>query len=134
MRKTRELAAREQPLGDAWKPPAEGSRWNHTGKAALADSAQLALEDETFTDIIPIYAAAAISDDHEDAINPKSYTAATESLPAEKWDTATKEELDVIGQHHVCGDFMELPEGRMALPSHWVYAIKRDGAAHVQRS
>ena len=28
---------------------------------------------------------------------------------------------------------MELPEGRKALPSHWVYNIKRDGAGNVQR-
>ena len=28
---------------------------------------------------------------------------------------------------------MELPEGRNALPSHWVYKIKRDGAGNVQR-
>jgi hypothetical protein len=40
----------------------------------------LALQDEEFADIIPIYAAAAISDNHEDGIdNPKSYKAATES-------------------------------------------------------
>ena len=28
---------------------------------------------------------------------------------------------------------MELPEGRKALPSHWGYKIKRDGAGNVQR-
>jgi len=84
--------------------------------------------------MIPIYAAAAISDDHEDGIDdPKSYNAATESPLAEKWDTAMKEELDAIAQHQVFGDFMELPEGRKALPSHWAYKIKRDGAGNVQR-
>jgi len=40
--------------------------------------------------MIATYAAAAISDDHEDAINPKSYKAASKSLLAEKWDTAMK--------------------------------------------
>jgi len=28
---------------------------------------------------------------------------------------------------------VELPEGRKALPSHWVFKIKRDGAGNVQR-
>jgi len=80
----------------------------------------LALEDEEFEDMIPMYAAAAISNnhDHEDGIDdPKSYKAATESTLTEKWDTAMKEDLDAIGQHQVLGDFVELPEGRKPLPS-----------------
>jgi hypothetical protein len=60
--KSREFVGLETSLGEAWKPPAEGSRRNRAGK--LAESAQLALEDEEFEDMIPIYAAAAISDDH----------------------------------------------------------------------
>jgi len=119
-------------LGDAWKPPGEGSRRNRAG--TLAASAQLALEDEEFEDVIPIHAAAVISDDHEDGIdNPKSYKAATESPLTNKWDTAMKEELDAIGHHQVFGDCVELLEGRKASPSHWVYKIKRDGAGNVQR-
>jgi len=120
-KKSRELAGLETSLGDEWKPPAEGSRRNRAGKDTLAESAQLALEDEEFEDMIPIYAAAAISNnhDHEDGIDdPKSYKAATESSLAEKWDMAMKEELDAVGQHLVFGDFVELPEGRKALPSH----------------
>jgi len=132
-KKSRELAGLETSLGDAWKPPAERSRRNCSGNDTLAESAQLPLEDEEFEDMVPIYAAAAISDDHEDALDPKSYKARTESPLAEKWDTAMKEESDAIGQHQVFGDFLELLEGRKALPSHWVYKIKLDGAGNVQR-
>jgi len=72
-KKSRELAGLETSLGDAWKPLAEGSRRNRSGEDTRAESAQLALEDEEFEDIIRIYAAAAISDNHEDGIDdPKS--------------------------------------------------------------
>jgi hypothetical protein len=68
----------------------------------LAESAQLALEDEEFKDMFPMYAAAVISDDHEDGIDhAKSYKQATQFPLADKWDTAMKEELDPIGQHQV---------------------------------
>ena len=135
-KKSRELAGLETSLADTWKQPAEGSRRNRLGKNTLAESAQLDLEDEQFEDMIPIYAAAAISDnhEHEDGINdPKSYKATTESPLAEKCDKVMKEELDAIGQHQVFGDFVELPEGRKSLPSDWVYKIKRNGAGNVQR-
>jgi hypothetical protein len=100
----------------------------------LGESAQLALEDEELEDMIPIYAAAAISDNHEDGTDdPKSYKAATQSPLADKRDMAMKAELDAISQQQVFGDFVELPEGRKALPSHWVYMIKRDGAGNLQR-
>jgi hypothetical protein len=46
---------------------------------------------------------------------------------------AMKEELDAIGQHQVVRDFVEVPVGRNALPSYWVYKIKHDGAGNVQR-
>jgi len=100
IKKSRELAGLGTSLGDAWKPPAEGSCRNCPRKDTLAESAQLALEDEEFEDIIPIYAAAAISDnhDHEDGIDdPTSYKVATKSLLADKWDTAMKHELQAIG-------------------------------------
>jgi hypothetical protein len=98
----------------------------------LVESAQLAPEDEEFKDMIPIDGAAAISDDHKDGIDPKSYKAATKSPLAEKSDTAMKAELYALGQHQVFRDFVQLPEGRKALPSHWVYKIKHDGARNVQ--
>jgi hypothetical protein len=82
-KKSRELAGLETLLGEAWNPPAGVSHHNHAG--ILAESAQLALEDEEFEDMIPIYATAAISEDHEDGIDdPKSYKAATESPLADK--------------------------------------------------
>jgi len=128
------LAGLETSLGDVWKPPAKGSRRNRAGKDTLTESAQLALKDYEYEDMITIYAAAAISDYHEDGIgDPKSYNAAPESPLAEKSDTAMNEELDAIGQHQVFGDFVELPEGRKALPSDWVYKIKPDGAGNVQQ-
>jgi hypothetical protein len=87
-------------------------------------------------DMIPIHAAAAISSnhDHKDGIDhPKSYNAATKSPLADTWDTAMKEVLDAIRQHQVFGDFVELPEGRKALPGHCVYNIKCNAAGNVQR-
>jgi hypothetical protein len=128
------LAGLETSLLDAWKKPAEGSHRNSPGNDMLAVSAQLALGDEEFEDMIPIYTAAAISDNHEDGIDdPMSYNAATGSLLAEKWDTAMKQQLDGIGHHQVFREFVELTEGRTALPSHWVYKIKCNGAGNVQQ-
>jgi len=135
-KKSLELAGLETSLGDAWKLPAKGSRRNHAGKDTLPQSVQLALNDEEFEDMIPIYAAAAIfnNHDHEEGIDdPKSYKAASESPLSDKWHTAMKEELDAMGQLQVFGNFVKLPQGRKALPSHWVYKIKRDGAGNVQR-
>jgi hypothetical protein len=94
----------------------------------LAESAQWALEDEDFEEMFPIDPAGAISHNHMDEIDPKSAYAATESPLAEKWDSVIKEELAVIRQHEVFGDFVELPEARKALPTHWVYTLKCNGA------
>jgi hypothetical protein len=106
-KKSRESACLETPLGNAWMPRAECSRRNGAGKDTLAESAQLALEDEEFEHIIPIYPAASIPDNHEDGIDdPKSYKAATESPLADKCDTAMKAQIDQFGQHHVFGDFV----------------------------
>jgi hypothetical protein len=130
---SRELVGIETLLGEAWKPLPEGSRLNPAGK--LSQSAQFALEDEEFEDMRPMCAAATIitNHDHEDGIdNPNSYTVVTQSPLAETWDTAMKALLDAIGQHQVFGDFVELPEEGKALPCHWEYKIKRDGAGNVQ--
>jgi hypothetical protein len=66
------LAGIETALGDTWKPLAEGCRQNCAAKDTLIESAQLALEDEEFDNMIGIYPAAAIYVDHEDAIDAKS--------------------------------------------------------------
>jgi len=84
--------------------------------------------------MISIYAAAAISTNHNhvDAIdNTTSNMATTESPLAKNRDMATKAELDAITQHDVFRDFLELPQGRKALPSHWVYMINLLGADFV---
>jgi hypothetical protein len=130
-KKSREFAGLETSLGEAWKLLAEGSHRNRADE--LAESAQLALEDEEFEDMLPIFASAAISNNHEDGMDPKSHKGTTESPLAEKCDTAMKQELDAIGQHQVFEHFVALAERRKALPSHWVYKIKRDGAGNVQR-
>jgi len=90
-KKSQELDGLEVSLGDGWKRPAEGSHRKRTGKNTLAESAHLALEEEEFNDMIPIYTAAEISDDHEDGIHPKSHKAATEYPLAEKGDMAMQE-------------------------------------------
>lgn len=77
-------------LAEAWMPLAEGSHPNHAGK--FAETAQLALEDDELEEMSAIYAADAISDNHEDGINNrKFYKAATHSPLANEWDTARRE-------------------------------------------
>jgi len=39
--------------------------------------------------------------------------------------------FDGIGHNQVVGDLMEHSEGRMAMPSHWVYMINRNRAGNV---
>jgi hypothetical protein len=131
-KKSQELAGLEMSREDAWTPPADGSRWNLAGKVTLAESAQLALEDEESEDMILIYAAAAIADDDEDRIdNRKCYQSAIEYLLANKWDMPMYKLLHAIGQDKVFGDSVELPECRNVLPTSWVYKINHDGAGNV---
>jgi len=99
----------------------------------LAESAQLALEDEEIEDNFSIFTATVISYDHEVGIdNPMSHKAATKSPLAETCNSPMIDRLDEIGQDPVIRDCLELPEGRKALRNHWVYMIKCDGAGNVQ--
>jgi hypothetical protein len=100
----------------------------------LTESAQLALEDEQFKHMIPMSTAAAIPPDHEDGIdNPMSYQAPIESPPTDEWDTVIKQDLDALRQPEIYGNFVELPAGRKAWPSQWVYQIMYNGACDAQR-
>jgi hypothetical protein len=83
IKNSRELAGLEMSLEDAWKQPAERSRRNGAGLEKLVQPAQLALEDEKFGNMIPIYAVTAISNDQEEEINPKSFKEATGSFLAD---------------------------------------------------
>jgi hypothetical protein len=129
---SQELAVLESSVADAWKPPVKGSHGNRAAKIKVGECAQLVVEDEKFEDTIPIYAEVVISDNHKDSIDPQSYKAPNESSLTDNWDTEMNETLDAIGWHQVLGDFVRFPEGRNALPSHWVYKIKRDGAGNLQ--
>lgn len=133
-RNPRQLVGLETSLRPAWMPRAEGSLHNRAGKDWWAESARLDRKDEDFEDMIPIYAAAAISQDQEDRFDdPKSYNAESESPLTAKWETEIKAELDAMGQHQVFRDCVEPPKVRGAFVSHWVYNIYRDGAGNEPR-
>jgi hypothetical protein len=53
-KKSQDSASLETSLGDAWKPPAEGGHWSCAWNNTRRESAQLALDDEKFEDMIPI--------------------------------------------------------------------------------
>jgi len=126
---SQELSGLVTLLGDAGEQPAECSCGNRDGK--LAESPQLALEDEEFEDMIPISAAAILSNDYDEGIDPKSYKSATQSALTETWNMVMKEELDANGQHYVFGYLVELPDRRKASPCEWVYMIQNNGAGNV---
>ena len=69
------------------------------------------------------------------ALRIRSHRAAVSGPQATEWKQAMEEELQAIYDHEVFGDgeFVDLPEGRRALPSHWVYKVKRDGTGNIQR-
>jgi hypothetical protein len=63
--KSCQLGGLETLLGDACKPPAEGSPRSRSAKHTLAESSQLAVEDQEFEFMIPFFAAAAIFNNHK---------------------------------------------------------------------
>jgi transposase InsO family protein len=64
---------------------------------------------------------------------PKSYKSVLTSPDRKRWETAMVEELDAIDKHEVYEEIEKLPEGRKALGSDWVFALKRNGAGEVLR-
>jgi hypothetical protein len=52
--KSQDSASLETSLGDALKPPAESGHWSCAWNNSRTESAQLALDDEKFEDMIPI--------------------------------------------------------------------------------
>jgi len=126
------LAVLEMTLLDACERPAEGGGRNCG--VMLAVSAQLALEHKAFEAMVSICGAAVLHDQHEVGINnPKCFDPATVAPLTEKCHIVMKEELDAICPHWVIGDFMKHSEGGKAMPIHWVYKIKCNGARNVQQ-
>jgi hypothetical protein len=68
----------------------------------------------------------------EDSI-PKSYKAILTSPDRERCETAMVEELDAIHKHDVYEEIEKLPEGRKALGSDWVLALKRNAVGEILR-
>jgi hypothetical protein len=127
------MTSLEPSIEAAWKLPVVGSCQNCAGK--FAESAQSALKDTEFEDMISINDAAAISNYHDSEYGfnvPRFYQSPTESPLTVEWDMEILDELDANSQHQAGGDFMELPEGRKALPPHWVYNIKYNEVGNVQ--
>lgn len=128
---SQELSGLSSNLGPAWDMSSEGQRSRHARR--LYDTASLAMDDE---DLIPIFAAACLSSPFDDGIvELSSYKAALESPEADQWEAATQQELRAVLDHKVFGngDLVPLPVGWKALPSHWVYKVKRDKNEKIQR-
>jgi hypothetical protein len=64
--------------------------------------------------------------------NPSSYQQAMHSRSAALWKQAMDVEYDSILAHNVW-ELCELPSSRKALPTIWVYDLKRDSQGHVIR-
>jgi len=121
-------------LDDAGKEAAKGGHRNGAGK--LAESAQLAHEDEELQDMICIHLAAAIFNNQNSQAgidDQTSFEVVTKSPLTEKWSMTMNQKLDTICRHQLFGALVKLPEGRKALPGYWAYKIKPNEACNVQR-
>jgi hypothetical protein len=67
-----------------------------------------------------------------DKFEPRSYKEAMDSKSAEHWEKAMKEELDSIEENKTW-ELIDLPHGRKAVGSKWVYKIKRDENGKIVR-
>lgn len=85
----------------------------------------------------------AISDDYvvylqepneevEDINDPISFSQAMNSVNANDWFNAMKEELDSMDKNHVW-DLVDLPQGVKPIGSKWVYKTKRNSKGEIER-
>ncbi|MBC7870646.1 MAG: DDE-type integrase/transposase/recombinase [Chitinophagaceae bacterium] len=141
----REEKGLESNLGKYWKSQTEqqasesGDNASNARRRLRESALLLSVEDEE-EEIIPLYCAAAkcfdqCSEYPDGVIDPKSYNQALDSPQKEKWEQAIREELESIKEHEVFADgkLVELPKGRNAIPSHWVFKAKRNENGNITR-
>lgn len=74
--------------------------------------------------------AATVIIDH--SLEPKTYKQAINSQDKEKWSIAMEEELKSIKDNNTWS-LVDLPQGRKAIGSKWVYKLKRDSCGKITR-
>lgn len=65
-------------------------------------------------------------------LEPKTYKQALNSLEKDKWLIAMKEELQSIKDNSTWS-VVDLPQGRKAIGSKWVYKLKRDSSGNIAK-
>lgn len=80
----------------------------------------------TKPDYLTFYAAA------DEVTEPSSFDEAVQNIDKEKWMCAMKEELNAIKSNSTY-ELVDLPAGRKAIGSRWVYKIKRDVNGNIVR-
>ena len=66
----------------------------------------------------------------EEENDPRSYKEAVQSVNATQWTNAMQEELDAI-QDNETWDMVDLPQGRKAIGSRWVFKTKYDNSGNL---